>query len=73
MPEYIVSLYHGEGNKEKTTETIKANHAKNAVDMFMQKHFPNECFFVPGRYENPITYSFGNTVSGQRIYVKEVY
>lgn len=73
MPEYIVSLFHGEGNSEKTSEIIKANHAKNAVDTFMQKHFPGEIFFIPGRYENPITYSFGNSVSGQRIYVKENY
>jgi hypothetical protein len=42
---YTVSLYHGTGNRYKTTREIKAQHPEIAARKFIADHFPGQLLF----------------------------
>jgi len=73
---FTVSLYHGTGNKLKTTRDYKAAHPIKAAKLFMAELFPNDLLFEL-RAEQPTMqndtliqhWSAGTTASGQRVYI----
>lgn len=63
------SLYHGENNSQKTSADIIANHPQEAAKEFMAANFPDATVYTPGRSDGVNVWSFGVTVSGQRLWV----
>lgn len=73
---FCVTLHHGKGNTETTSEQIRTTTAANAAQVFVNNNFPGKEVYTPGRVEQVTSsvlsaYSFFNNISGQRIWVME--